>query len=60
MFIIFVGVNYLDGTLTPLWALYILFFGFLSGLIIAVLIWYTVSLPLIKRCKRKGGGKLAS
>jgi len=50
--ILFLGLGYSDGTLTPIWALYTIFISSIIGLIIAILIWYTVSLPLIKRYKK--------
>ena len=45
---IFVIANYIDGTLTVAWAFYILWMGLLIAVIVAVLIWFTLTAPLIK------------
>ena len=45
--------NYADGMLTVAWALWIVCISCLAGGVGAVLIWYTISLPLIKQRKDK-------
>jgi len=50
--IIFLGLNYSEGTLTLIWALFIMFCSSFAGLIFAILFWYTVSLRLIQRYKK--------
>ena len=52
MSILFLWLNYSDGTLTPVWALYTVIVASFSGVILAILFWYTVSLPFIKRYKK--------
>lgn len=46
--IMFFYSNYTEGELTVSWALYIAFMGALLGVVGAMLLWYLVSLPLIK------------
>ena len=52
LLILFLGTEYSDGTLSSISALYALFISSLAGLVFAILFWYTVSLPLIKRRKK--------
>jgi peptidoglycan/LPS O-acetylase OafA/YrhL len=47
--LLFLYQNYTQGTLTFQWALWVIFLGFVAGLIWAVIFWYTVSRPLIRR-----------
>jgi hypothetical protein len=51
--LIFLRINYLEGTLTPLWALRVILVSAVGGVIPALVLWYTVTSPLVKR--RKGG-----
>jgi hypothetical protein len=47
--IVFLDLNYQEGTLNPAWALWIVSMTGLLGLVFAVLFWYSVTRPLIKR-----------
>jgi hypothetical protein len=49
LYLVFLDANYRDGTLSLAWALYIALISALLGVVAAALIWYTISLPLIKR-----------
>jgi hypothetical protein len=49
--LVLLDLNYEDGTLTAGWALWIFSISALAGVIGAALVWYTISLPLIKRRK---------
>ena len=53
LFLVFLDMNYDDGTLTLAWALYMALIWALLGLVGAALVWYTISLPLIKQRKDK-------
>jgi hypothetical protein len=44
----FLDLNYRDGTLSVAWALWIVSVSSLSGILVALLFWYTVSRPLLK------------
>ncbi len=50
---IFLIANYVDGTLTVAWAFYILWVSFWGGIIVAVLIWFTLTAPLIRATNQK-------
>jgi hypothetical protein len=50
-FLVFLDLNYDQGTLTLSWALYIALIAALLGVVGAALVWYTISLPLIKQRK---------
>jgi len=45
-------LNYSEGTLTWAWAPHVAFYSALGGVTMALLIWYTISLPLINRQKK--------
>jgi hypothetical protein len=51
LFLVFLDANYDDGTLTLAWALYMALIWALLGVVGAALVWYTISLPLIKQRK---------
>jgi hypothetical protein len=53
MSVIFLIANYVDGTLTVAWAFYILWMGLLIAVICAVLVWFTLTSPLIKATNQK-------
>jgi len=55
-FVVFVFLNYTEGTLTPLWTLWIAFISALIGAVWAVLFWYTFLSLLIKSRKHKKSG----
>ena len=42
-------LNYVEGSLTVAWGLWVVFVSFLGGVAVAIFLWYTASLPLIKR-----------
>ena len=46
--IVFLELNYTQGTLTAAWAFDMAIIWIALGAVVAVLGWYTVSLPLIK------------
>ena len=48
----FLYLNYSDGTLTTAWAGHIAIVSVVFGLMVAVGIWYTITLP---RLRRRGG-----
>jgi hypothetical protein len=48
-FLVMLFLNYSEGTLSLEWALWIFGVSVVMGVVGAVLIWYTISLPLIKR-----------
>jgi hypothetical protein len=48
-FILGLVLNYSEGTLTWEWAPYLALYSLLSGLAMAVLLWFTVTLPLTRR-----------
>lgn len=48
LFLTFSWLNYSEGTLTAGWAVYVAFICSVAGFVSAVLIWYAISLPLIK------------
>lgn len=45
----FLYLNHVDGTLTLTWAAHIALVSAVGGIIVAVSIWYTITLPRIKR-----------
>lgn len=47
--LMFLYLNYREGALTASWALHIALYGAVLGIAFAVLLWYIVSLPLIKQ-----------
>jgi protein-S-isoprenylcysteine O-methyltransferase Ste14 len=49
---LFLGLNYEQGTLTASWALWILIVTVFAGILAAILLWHTMTLPLIKRQQR--------
>lgn len=51
LFLVFLDLNYEDGTLTIAWALYMALIWALLGVVSAAFVWHTISLPLIKRRK---------
>ena len=51
LFLVFLDANYDEGTLTLAWALHIALVAALFGVVGAALVWYTISLPLIKQRK---------
>jgi hypothetical protein len=53
MSFLMIYLNYVEGTLTASWALWLFFVSALLGSVGAGAIWYTITLPLIKRQKRK-------
>ena len=52
MLIISIVLNNADGTVTLLWALNSLALSSLSAFVIAILVWYTISRPLIRQRKK--------
>lgn len=50
---IFLIVNYLDGTLTFSWAINIVLTSLVGGVIGAVLVWFTLTSPLIKATSQR-------
>jgi hypothetical protein len=55
--VLFIYQNYMQGTLTFQWALWCVFLGAAAGLIWAVIFWYTLSLPLLKKYRGSSGDK---
>jgi len=55
MALLFIGLNYHQGTLTPSWALWCVVVSSVGATILAILIWYTVSKSLIRRNRRLVG-----
>jgi hypothetical protein len=53
--LVFMDLNHADGKLTPSWAFYLVVVWALLGMVGAALVWFTISLPLLKR--RQGGGR---
>ena len=53
LFLLGLSLNYSEGTITVAWSFYIAIVCALGGIIFALLFWYTVSVPLIKRRKDK-------
>lgn len=51
MFLVFLDLNYEDGTLNLAWVLYMALIWALLGVVGAALIWHTISLPRMKRRK---------
>jgi len=49
LFLIFLEANYTDGTLNFAWALYLAAVWSSLGAVGAAFIWYTISLPLIRK-----------
>jgi hypothetical protein len=49
MFILFVLLNYSEGTLTWDWAVSIALYSLLGGIASGTVMWFTVTLPLIRR-----------
>jgi len=52
--LLFIWTDYSDGILTPYRVLWILFVTCVLAVVGAVLFWYTVSKPLIRRIKKRG------
>lgn len=52
-YLAFLVLIYSEGTLTVTWALYLALICGLMGVVGAIPVWYTITLPLIKQ--RKGG-----
>jgi predicted permease len=55
LFLFFLFTRHSHGTLTRDSAIYLAFLWAVGGAVVAVLFWFTFSLPLMKR--RKGGGQ---
>ena len=53
MFLLFAAWNYQDGTLTPAWAGRIAFASSACGLFMALIGWYFITLPILKRSRRR-------
>ena len=51
LFLLFAYLNYYRGELTLRWALWMLLVSSASGLVVAVLFWYTTTLPRMKKGK---------
>ena len=51
LFLLFAYLNYVRGELTLSWVLWMLLVSSASGLVVAVLFWYTTTLPRMKRGK---------
>ena len=49
MAIIFTYLNYIQGTLTVSWAIWIVGLSAAVSIIISILIWTTITMPRIKR-----------
>jgi uncharacterized integral membrane protein len=49
----FLIMNYLDGTLTFSWAISIILTGLIGGIIVAVLVWFTLTSRLIKATNQR-------
>jgi|ERR1700722_797022 len=48
-------LNFIEGTLTADWAAHVVLYGAIISTILAVLVWYFVTKPLIARRKKKQG-----
>jgi membrane protein implicated in regulation of membrane protease activity len=51
LFVLLLGLNYFQGTLTLPWALWIAFVSTLTGLIVAIFVWYAITEPTLRRMK---------
>lgn len=49
MTLLFLHLNYVEGTLTSDWAVHVVTIGIISGVVMGVLLWYTLTRPLIAR-----------
>ena len=54
MCLLFLYLNYDEGTLDVQWGLWVVFVSAVSGVVVATLFWFTVVRPLIRR---RGLGK---
>ena len=55
MFVLFSWLNYSEDSLTPTWALWIALVCILLGALMALIFWYCLFLPLIKRRQSEKG-----
>jgi hypothetical protein len=53
IFVLLAAWNYQDGTLTVRWAAWIALVSVAGGLVMALVAWYFVTLPILKRTGRK-------
>jgi hypothetical protein len=49
LLVVFLYLNYLQHTLTVDWAIHMVLISPIPGAVLAVLIWYTITLPRIRR-----------
>ncbi len=48
MDVLFIYLNYTEGTLTPNWAMWIVAVGSAASIIVAILVWTTITLPRLR------------
>jgi hypothetical protein len=48
MDVLFIYLNYTQGTLTPTWALWIVALGIAGSILVAILVWTTITLPRLR------------
>lgn len=53
VFILGLGLNYFQGTLTLPFALWIAFVSSLTGLLAAIFVWYAITEPMLRRIRRR-------
>ena len=51
-FLVFLGLNYSEGTLTPFWVMYLVIISIVLGGVGGILVWYFVTLPQLEKKKR--------